>query len=181
MENVKRKNSIRNLKFVFLVFLMSCSSSKVITDYDIETDFSKFTTFEFYEDNGDSLNELDVKRITSAIQQQLEIVGFEKEIEPHFFIYFDAKTSEKQNNNTIGIGIGGGGRNGGIGISGGIPIGSKKLNEEINIKFIEATSNELFWEGSLISTIKTKRTPKERTLYLQEVIKKIISKYPPNK
>ena len=172
---------MKNLKFVFLVILMSCSSSKVITDYDSKTDFSKFKTFEFYEDNGDHLNELDVKRITSAIRKELEILGFKKEVEPDFFIYFDTNTSENQNNNTIGIGIGSGGRNGGIGISRGISIGGKKVNEEISIRFIEATSNELFWKGSLTSTIKEKRTPRERILYLQEVIRKIISKYPPSK
>ena len=171
---------MKNLKFFFLFFLISCSSSKVITDYDSKTNFTRFKTFEFYDDNGDNLNELDVKRITSAIHQQLEIAGFKKAMKPDFFIYFDTKTSENQNNNTIGIGLGSGGRNGGIGISGGIPIGGKKVNEEISIRFIKASSNELFWEGSLTSTIKEKRTPEERILYLQEVIRKIISKYPPD-
>ncbi|MEE9408903.1 MAG: DUF4136 domain-containing protein [Polaribacter sp.] len=158
---------------------MSCGASKVITDFDSKTDFKKYKTFDFYEDNGESLNEFDVKRITAAIQKELETDGLKQNSKPLFFIYFDTKTSEKQNNNTIGIGIGSGGRNGGIGISGGIPIGGKKLIEDISIRFIEAISNELFWEGSLSSTIKKKRTPEERKLYIKEVIAEILQKYPP--
>ena len=172
---------MRYLKLVFLVLLMNCASSKVITDYDIKTDFRKFKTFDFYEDTGENLNEFDVKRITTAIQNELETAGLKLNSKPDFFIYFDANTSEKLNNNTIGIGVGGGGRNGGFGVSGGIPIGGKKLLEEISIRFITATSNQLFWEGSLIATIKEKRTPEERILHLQEVIKKIIGKYPSGK
>lgn len=172
---------MKNLKFFFLFILMSCSASKVITDYDSKTDFEKFKTFDFYEDNGDNLNEFDIKRITSAIENELENAGLNYNQEPDFFIYFDTKVSENQNNNTIGIGVGSGGINGGFGISGGIPIGGKKLNEEINIRFIETTTNELFWEGSLTSTIKEKRNPEERNLHLQEVIRKIVSNYPPEK
>lgn len=172
---------MRYLKFVFLLFmffLMSCGSSKVITDYDSNTDFKKYKTFDFYEDNGDNLNEFDVKRMTTAIKSELENVGMNQNYTPHFFIYFDAVTSEKQNNNTIGIGLGTGGRNGGIGVSGGIPIGGKKLDEEISIRFIDANKNQLFWEGSLTSTIKEKRKPEERTVYIQDIIKKILNEFP---
>jgi hypothetical protein len=170
---------MKNLKFLLLFILMSCSASKVYTDYDSKTDFSKFKTFDFYEDNGDNLNDFDVKRITSIIENELENTGLNYNQKPDFFIYFDTKTTESQNNNTIGIGLGTGGRNGGIGVSGGIPIGGKKLDEEISIRFINAVSNDLFWEASLTSTIKEKRTPEERILYLQKVISKILSNYPP--
>lgn len=157
---------------------MSCSTSKVLTDFDSKTDFSKFKTFDFYEDNGDNLNDFDVKRITLIIENELKNTGLNYNQKPDFFIYFDSKTTENQHNNTLGIGLGTGGRNGGIGISGGIPIGRKKLNEKISIRFIEAATNQLFWEASLTSTIKEKRTPEERKLYLQKIIKDILSKYP---
>ncbi|QNM84282.1 DUF4136 domain-containing protein [Polaribacter pectinis] len=164
-----------------MLFLISCGTSKVVSDYDSKTDFKKYKTFDFYEDNGESLNEFDVKRITTAIESELKNAGMNYNSNPDFFIYFDAKTSESRSNNTIGIGIGSGGRNGGIGISGGIPIGGKKLNEEISIRFIEAKNNKLFWEGSLTSSIKENRKTEERKLHLQQLIKKIISEYPPSK
>lgn len=164
----------------FLLFLlMSCSSAKVITDYDSKTDFSQFTTFDFYDDNGENLNELDVKRITASIHVKLTETGFKQNQNPDFFINFDAKTFEKQNNNSIGIGVGTGGRNGGIGISGGIPIGGKKLEEAITIRFVDAKKKKLFWEGSVTSIIKVKRTPEERVLYFKETVAKILQNYPP--
>lgn len=166
---------MKNLKFLFLFFLMSCSSSKVIVDYEDNQDFSKLKSFDFYEDNGESLNDFDVKRITNSIQQKLEEIGMNKNENPDVFIYFDADTSENNNNNTIGVGFG----SGGLGISGGIPIGGKKLNEKLIIKFIEATTNNLLWEGALNSVIKEKRAPEKRKLRLNEVVRKILSKFPP--
>ena len=172
---------MKKIKFILLFVLMSCSTSKVFIDYDSKADFLKFNTFDFYEDNGNNLNDFDVKRITSIIEKKLEDAGLNYSQKPDFFIYFDTKTTENQNNNTIGIGLGTGGRNGGIGVSGGIPIGSKKLDEEISIRFINAISNDLFWEASLTSTIKEKRTPEERIIHLQKVISEILSNYPPKK
>lgn len=98
---------------------------------------------------------------------------------PDLFINVISKISEAQNNNTIGIGIGSGGNNGGFGISGGIPIGGKKLNQELIIEFVNAKTNEIVWEGILNSKIKEERKPEEKELHFQEVIQKILEKYPP--
>ena len=102
-------------------------------------------------------------------------------VNPDFFINIISKISEAKNNNTIGIGIGSGGRNGGFGISGGIPIGGKKLNEEFIIEFVNAKTDEIIWEGILNSTIKEKRKPEEKEMHFKEIIKKIVEKYPPKK
>lgn len=163
------------IQFFFLFFLIACSSSKVFTDYDVNVKFSEFKTFGFCEDNGANLNEFDVKRITANIQENLNTVGLEQNNAPDFFIFFNTRTVKKQNNNSIRIGLG----NGGTGISGGIPIGSKKLNEKLTIKFIEAKNNDLFWEGSLDALIKEGRTPEKRELHLKGVIQKILKEYPP--
>jgi hypothetical protein len=121
MASLKRKNSVmKHLKFAFLVFLMSYTSSKVLTNYDATTDFTKFKTFDFYKDTGEGLNEFDVKRISSAIQKELEIAGLKQNSKPGFFIYFDVIIFENISKNTIGVGLGGGGRNGGFGVSGGM-------------------------------------------------------------
>ncbi len=164
-----------------MLLLMSCGTSKVVYDYDDKTDFSQFKTFHFFEDVGSGFNEFDVKRTTAILENELSKSGFVKVENPDFFVNITAKVTEAQNRNTIGIGIGSGGRNGGFGISGGIPIGGKKLNEELIIEFVNAKTNELFWEGSLISTIKEKRKPAERELYLTDVIQKILAKYPPKR
>ncbi|MFK8060591.1 MAG: DUF4136 domain-containing protein [Polaribacter sp.] len=172
---------MKNIKFLVLFFLMSCASSKVITDYDDKTDFTKYKTYDFYEDNGENLNKFDVKRITTAIDEQLQSYGLKQHYNPDFFIFFDTEVSDARNNTTLNIGLGTAGRNGGVGISGGIPVNGKKIDEKLIIKFIEAKTNALFWESSLTSTIKEKRKPAERELLLQEVIQKILNTYPPKK
>jgi hypothetical protein len=153
----------------------------VITDYDSEINFNDFKTYAFFEDVGKGLNELDVKRVISSMNSELKLSGFIELENPDFFINIISKISEAKNNNTIGIGIGSGGRNGGFGISGGIPIGGKKLNEEFIIEFVNAKTDEIIWEGILNSTIKEKRKPEQKEVHFKEIIKKILDKYPPKK
>jgi len=53
-----------------LVFLYSCSSVKVVSDYDAKIDFSTYKTFAFYKKGIDkaSVSDLDKKRIMRAIE-----------------------------------------------------------------------------------------------------------------
>lgn len=170
---------MKNIQYLFLVLLMSCSSSKVITDYDDKANFSSFKTYAFYEDVGKGLNELDVKRVTSIMKTELNTLGIQESETPDFFINIISKTTEATSNNSIGIGVGSGGRNGGFGISGGIPIGGKKLYEEFIVEFVNSENDTLFWEAILNSSIKEKRKPEEKELHFQEIIKNILAKYPP--
>lgn len=172
---------MKKIKFLFLLLLMSCSTLKVITDYDSEINFNDFKTYNFFEDVGEGLNELDVKRVITSMNSELKLLGFKESKTPDFYINVIAKFSEAQNNNTIGIGIGSGGRNGGFGISGGIPIGGKKLNEEFIIEFVNTKTDQVIWEGILNSKINEKRKLEEKELHFKEIIKKILEKYPPKK
>ncbi|WP_218598424.1 DUF4136 domain-containing protein [Polaribacter sp. NJDZ03] len=169
---------MKKAQYFILLLLMSCSTSKVITDYDENTNFKEYKTYAFFDDIGAGLNEFDVDRAADALFEEMEEKGF-KEVEvPDFYINFKSKTSAPKVTNTIAIGLGSGGRNGGLAVSGGIPIGGKKLDEEIMVEFVDAKTNELFWEGILISTIKEKRTPEKRVLYFKEVLHKILDSYP---
>ncbi|UAM98456.1 DUF4136 domain-containing protein [Polaribacter litorisediminis] len=170
---------MKKVSFLFLFLLVSCSSSKVMIDYDAEIDFSNFKSYAFYEDVGKGLNEFDVKRVITVMNAELQQLGFLPSDNPDFFINIKSNISEAQNNNTIGIGIGNGGINGGFGVSGGIPIGGKKLNEEFTIEFVNAQNNILFWEAILNSKIKEKRKPEEKELHFKAIISKILEKYPP--
>lgn len=172
---------MKHIKFLFLFLLMSCSTSKVITDYDSEINFTDFKTYSFFEDVGEGLNEFDVKRVIRTMDSELKLLGFKTAENPDFYINIIVRFSEAQNRNTIGIGLGSGGNNGGFGISGGIPIGRKKLNEEFIIEFVNAKTDLVIWEGILNSTVKEKRKPEEKEVHFKEIIKKIVEKYPPKK
>lgn len=170
---------MKKITYFFLLILMSCSSSKVLVDYDDEINFSDFRNYTFYDDIAKNVNDLDKKRIKKAISVELNQKGFNESNTPDFYINVISKLSENQQNNTIGIGVGSGGVNGGFGISGGIPIGGKKLSEEFIIEFVNAKTDKIFWEGVLHSTVKEKRKPEEKQLHFQEIIKKILANYPP--
>ena len=172
---------LKNLKYcIILLFLVGCSSTKVMYDYDTKTDFSKYKTYHFFEDTGDGLNELDVKRFTRSIDHILDSLQLKKSEAPSFFINVISEKSDVEQDD-FGIGIGGGGRNVGIGISTGISFGGKKINELITIDFVDAQSNKLFWQGVLNVKVREKIKPKERVALVEKIVKKILSNYPPKK
>lgn len=158
---------------------MSCSTSKVIYDYDVKTDFSAYKTYSFFEDVGEGLNELDVKRFTRSIEGYLDSLGLKKVDKPDFYIHVISEKRDAPRNNSVGIGIGGG--NVGFGVSTGISIGGKKINERIAIDFVASNNNELFWQGVINAKVREKIKPKDREILIHDLIKKILSKYPPKK
>lgn len=167
-------------QMLILLLLIGCTSGKVVYDYDSKVDFNAFKTFNFYDDAGDGMNDIDVKRAKQIIEKALLEKGFKKSDAPDFLINMISQKLDLEDNNQVGVGIGGG-RNIGIGISGGITFGAKKIREAFTIEFVNSTDNTLFWEGTSNKKIKEKITPEERELYLKEVIRKIFEKYPPQK
>lgn len=171
---------MRAVLLVCIAFLIvGCGSNKIVYDYDNKADFSSYKTFNFYDDAGDGMNDLDVKRAQTIIENELVRKGFRKAESPDFLINFTSQKLELEDNNSVGVGIGGG-RNVGIGISGGITIGPKKIREEFTIEFVNAKNDQLFWQGTSVKKVKEKIKPEEREIYLKEVVKKTFEKYPPN-
>lgn len=171
---------MKHLKYLFLFVLIGCSSTKVVYDYDSETNFTVYKTFNFFEDVGKGLNELDVKRVTNELTNKLQQKGMRLSETPDIYINVLSKQSKSERRNSIGVGIGGGG-NVGFGISGGIPIGSRKINQELIVDFVESKKNELIWQGISNSELKEKTSPEQRVVHYKKVIEKILSNYPPNK
>ena len=169
---------MRQLKYLFIIFIVGCSSTKVLYDYDSKTDFTAYKTFNFFEDAGEGLNELDVKRITNELTNGLQQKGMQMSEAPDMYINIISKEGKNIDRSTIGIGMGGG-RNVGFGISGGIPIGSKKINKRLIIDFVKSENDELLWQGIANETIKEKTTPEERLMHYKNVIEKILTNYPP--
>ena len=163
------------------MLLMSCSASKVVYDYDKEVDFNQYKTYHIFENAGEGLSKFDQERMIASIDKEMTSLGFTKQENPDFFIDFKASKRENLNRNTIGIGLGSGGINSRIGVSGGIPIDNKKYLEQITIDFVTNENQQLFWQGILESKISEKSTPEKRELYFDNVVQKILVGYPPKK
>lgn len=172
---------MKRLKYLFLVLIVACSSPKIMYDYDAELNFNNYKTFNFFEDVGEGMNKFDVNRITYEIEEALKKQGFKKSDTPNFYVNALSKVTRQVLRNTIGVGVGGGNRGFGYGISGGIPIGARKMNQQITIDFVSAKNNELIWQGIADSEIRENLTPKERDEYYHHLIQKIIKGFPPKK
>ena len=70
------------IMFTIVLFVSACSSTRVQTDFDHQTDFSSYSTFAWYqaEDKGkgptEGPNQLVDRRIRGAISQNLQTKGF---------------------------------------------------------------------------------------------------------
>ena len=171
------------LKLLFLlclVILTSCSSVKVVTDYDTKVDFTSYKTFAFYKKGIDkaSVSDLDKKRIMRAVEAELVAKGFNKSANPDILVSIFTKSREQVNvsDNNIGIGWGWGYN----------PWFYGRTNININqytegtlfIDFIDKNTNELIWQGIGSGAMKMSNIEKKEER-INEFVYEIISTYPP--
>lgn len=161
--------------------LTSCSSVKVVSDYDTKVDFSTYKTFAFYKKGIDkaSVSDLDKKRIMRAIENELNKKGLVKSTNPDILVSIFTKSREKVNvtDNNLGYGFGWGYN----------PwfFGSTNLNINqytegtLFIDFIDKNKNELVWQGIGSGAMKMTNIDKKEER-INEFVNKIILAYPPN-
>ena len=164
-----------------LGILTSCSSVKVVSDYDTKVDFSTYKTFAFYKKGIDkaSVSDLDKKRIMRAIENELIEKGFTKSENPDLLISIFTKSREQVNvtDNNLGYGFGWGYN----------PwfFGSTNLNINqytegtLFIDFIDKNKNELIRQGIGSGAMKLSNIDKKEER-INEFVNKIILAYPPN-
>lgn len=170
------------MKYIFILLipiLVSCGST-VAVDFDNKTNFTEFTTYNFYPNIDSGLNDLDDKRIIVSLDSLMVQKGFQKSETPQLLVNFFVKELLTNSRNTLGIGIGGGGGNVGIGVSGGIPIGGREIEQQFTLDFIDVNNDALIWQGILEGRFKEKSTPLQKDRYYFAIVQKILKKYPPN-
>jgi hypothetical protein len=169
------------VKTIALLFLVaSCAPVYVNYDYERGTDFTKYKSYNYYADMKTGLSELDTNRLLDALDVQLQEKGFVLSENPDFFI--DIKSAEFQgaSRQTVGVGLGGGGRNVGGGISIGLPIGQAEVNRTITFEFVDENIKQLFWQAVSESNYNSNATPEKREARLNAIVAKVLTKYPPN-
>lgn len=85
---------------VLAIFLFSsCATVQVRTDYDSNTDFSKYKTFAFYKKGIDKakISDLDKRRILRAVESDLIAKGMTKSSNPDILVSIFAKSKKKVN------------------------------------------------------------------------------------
>tara|TARA_R110001606_G_scaffold109837_3_gene235666 strand:- start:13 stop:531 length:519 start_codon:yes stop_codon:yes gene_type:complete len=164
---------------IILVVLTSCGAARVNYDYDSRTDFTSYATYNYFNDMETGLSELDEKRLMEAMDATLGEKGYMFAEEPDVFINIKSTVFKSQQGNNVGVGLGGGNRGIGGGVSIGIPVGGPKLTRELQIDFVDSNKDMLIWQAISESPFREGDTPAEKAEKLQAVVDKIFNNYPP--
>lgn len=172
---------MKNLILLFSsIFIASCSTQTVSVDYDRQQDFSQLNEykFEFVEN---TMSELDIQRIQSAVQQELALKGmaFNENSAVKIKIVPEEYISEKQDSQ-VGIGVGGGNYGFGTSVGMSIPINSEKLNQQYLVSIFNA-ENQLVWDGRLDIQMPANANPETIDANVKKGVQKLFKKYPPTK
>lgn len=171
--------AMKYFKLILLLIVNSCASIHVNYDYDKQTNFANYKTYNYYSDLETGLSELDTRRLLDVLDTKMQSIGLSLSETPDFYI--DIKSSEYQTvqQNTVGVGVGGTGRNVGGGISIGLPIGQAKMSRQIIIDFVDENAKGLFWQAVSESSFNQNASPEKREERLKTIVEKVLSKYPP--
>lgn len=166
---------------ILLVGFTACSTQQVQVDYDRSINFHSLKTYSINEDSL-QLGELDKARFLTLFKNQLSLKNLLDSENADINIQIHPKEYvSKSNNSSVGVGVGGGnyGYGGGFGggVSFGIPINSKKLNQDFTVQFLQ--NNQLIWEGILAIQMPYNASPEARDAALQKGIQKLLKNYPP--
>lgn len=189
---MKTRNSIIGLALI--AFMASCSGTKVVTDMDKATDFTKYNTYQLkkYEgsdsENSIILNELNQKRIISAIEEQASTSGMIVSENPDAYLVYgvgiDIQKGYSTNTHNTGSPYYGGryGRRGrgyyggGFSSSYSTTTETQTTNGTISIALIDAETDELLWISHGTKEIKQKSKKAEENI--NKSVAKIFKEFP---
>lgn len=167
--------------FILLTFISSCSSPQAVYDYDEERQFTGINTYQIYPDLVTGVNQLDEKRIINILSEELSKEGFTTSEDPEIYVNFYAAEYETQGQNSVGLGVGGTGRNMGVGVSGGIPLGGPDTYLELTFDFIDVEEDALIWQAVVDSKFDQNASPEKRSKQLRAMVEKALAGYPPKR
>lgn len=180
-----------------IIFLASCSSVRVVSDFDQSANFNEFKTYAFYKPGIDEaeISDLDKKRILRAIDAEMSSKGFTKSENPAVLISIFAKANERVNVYQNNFGFGGFGYGGfgfgrfgygGFGYGGFGPWGggywgnnvSTQTEGTLYIDIIDKANKQLVWQGQGTASL-INRSVEKREARIQEIVNEIMQVYPP--
>lgn len=166
--------------FLLVAFLASCTSPKVVYDYDEAYDFSQLDSYLIYPDLVSNLNQLDEQRVISILAERMAEKGFTNEGVAQIYVNFYAQQMESPSRSSLGVGIGGGGGNMGVGVSGGIPIGTPQTRLQLVFDFIDIERDTLIWQAVVEGKFDMDTTPANKERRLRAFVDKALEGFPPN-
>ena len=162
---------------ISIVFIVSCSSVKVTSDYEKTTDFSKYKTATFLgwqEEINNVIGELDQNRFRDAFKAELakrsiDIVDEGGDMAIVLFVVSDQKTSTTAYTNYYGGGRGygryhRGGRGWGAGYSSTTYSENDYTQGTMVVDVYDNTSGDMVWQGVGTGTVQEKPEKREKSI-----------------
>ncbi|MBT8183225.1 MAG: DUF4136 domain-containing protein [Eudoraea sp.] len=162
-----------------IIFFVSCSTVRVVYDYDKSAEFANYTTYGYYPDMETGMSQLDAKRLLTAVDEIMQQKGILFSEEPDILINIQSRDFRNPQNSNVGVGVGGTGGNVGGGVSIGIPLGSANVDREIVFDLIDSQKDMLVWQAVSETPFREGASPSVKEEKLREIVAKVFSKYPP--
>jgi len=194
---IMKKIKIIAVPMLFLLFLSSCSSVSVLSDYDRQTDFKAYKSYAFYKTGIDKaqISDLDKKRILRAVETEMASLGFVKSEKPDLLvsIFTNERVEVDVYNGGWGYGYGWGwgypGYYGyynpyfwGPGFWGPGYYGnnvSTRTEGTLYIDFIDTSKKELVWQGRGVGNLNNIKKIEKKEQRIREFVSQILQQYPP--
>lgn len=171
--------SLAILPILFLFMLNSCSTVKVVSDYDKNVNFGSYNSFAFYKPGIDKakISDLDKKRILRFIDAGLATKGMTKSETPDLLLSFFTKERERIDVYNDYYGYGWGWNPYWYGGYYGNTV-SSTTEGTLFIDFIDAKTNELVWQGMGTANLINSSVEKKEAR-IHEIVNQILAQYPP--
>ena len=168
------------LLLVFALAFTSCTSVRVVTDYDKNANFGTYDSFAFYKPGIDeaAISDLDKKRILRAIDANLTAKGMRKSESPALLVSIFTKERERVDVYNNNFGFGWGWNPWWYGSGWGSTV-SRSTEGSLYIDLIDAKTNELIWQGIGSSRLYTGSDIERREEKIREIVAEILAEYPP--
>lgn len=173
------------LPILMIMVLSSCTSVRVLADYDKNANFNEYKTYAFYKTGIDKaqISDLDKKRILRAIEAEMSSRGFSKSENPDLLVSIFTKESEQVDiyNNFWGGGFGWGWNPyfyGGPSGMYGNQI-STRTEGSLYIDLIDAKDKQLVWQGKGVGAIYQTKKIEKKEARIKEFVSEILEAYPP--
>ncbi|WP_029037111.1 DUF4136 domain-containing protein [Salinimicrobium xinjiangense] len=170
------------LKLFFLCLVLSaCSGTQAVYDYDEQADFTAYNSVAIYPELRSGLSQLDEKRLMTAIEGQLTNESLSFSSNPDLYLNVYTEEYREQSRNSLGIGLGGTGRNVGVGVSGGIPLGGPETYLRLTFDLIDVSTDALVWQAVVDSKFDFNANPEERQRRFNKIVEEAFKAYPPKR
>ena len=169
-----------------LVALAGCAGVSYNYDFDPGIDFAGYQTYVWVQPSQDlgqnprGVDQLIERRIMAAVDDQMSAKGYRKieRGQPDFAVNFLLTTQQNVNYTTYYSGWGyRGGWYGGMGSS--HTTATEWTEGTLILDIFDAGAKELVWRGTATAELQEVRSPEERERRINEVVGKMLERYPP--